>query len=70
MSLPATIARCPGQNSDAPAGEWPFPRQQQDCLMQCARRRQGIADYMAGEKVTWMAAPAEVPCPEMLRAEK
>lgn len=71
MTLPATVARCPGQNTSTdPAAAWPFPREQQDCLS-CERRRQGIADYMAGEKVEWMRAPSETLCPEALpRKEK
>lgn len=71
MSLPASVARCPGQTVSAEAQPvWPFPREHQDCLMECARRRQGIVDYMAGQQVVWMRAPLETPCPEILRAKR
>lgn len=69
MSLPASVHRCPGQNRAVPAGEWPFPRQAAECH-RCERRRQGIADYMAGAKVEWMQPPTETPCPEILRPKE
>lgn len=69
MTLPASVARCPGLQR--PQGEWPFPGQHPDCLRDCARRRQGIADYMAGEQVVWMEPPKEPgPCGEILRAKR
>jgi hypothetical protein len=67
--LPAEIARCPGQPREVKSGEWPFPSQQQDCLG-CARRTEGIRDYIAGAKVAWMEAPKDVPCPERLEPKK
>lgn len=67
MSLPTSVARCPGM----PKPEaWPFPGQQPDCLMDCARRRQGIADFMAGAPVTWMEPPKSGPCDEQLRPKR
>lgn len=63
MTLPATVARCPGQQH--PPGAWPFPRLGDSCI-NCERRRQGIADYMAGANVEWMTAPMQTPCPEIL----
>lgn len=67
MSLPASIHRCPGMPTPQ---AWPFPGQQPDCLMECARRRQGIADYMAGVPVLWMQPPKETPCAEILRPKE
>lgn len=74
MTLPLSIPRCPGMPREQ-AAEWPFPphegeariRVSPDCLMDCARRRQGIADFMAGEPVTWMEPPKAGPCSEQLR---
>jgi hypothetical protein len=63
MSLPREIARCPGMRGEA----WPFPRQ--DCLG-CARRTEGIRDYMLGAAVAWMEPPKEAPCPERLEPKK
>lgn len=68
-TLPASVPRCPGKDRVVPVGEWPFPRQQQDC-MDCERRRQGISDYMAGAKVEWMEPPKDTPCPEQLRPKR
>jgi hypothetical protein len=56
MSLPANIERCPGRRREVKPGEWPFPSLEQDCI-DCARRREGIADYMAGAGVQWMTPP-------------
>jgi hypothetical protein len=67
--LPADVARCPGQEREVKDGEWPFPSQQPYCIG-CARRTEGIRDYVAGAKVAWMSAPKEVPCPEMLETKK
>ena len=69
MTLPASVPRCPGMPKAEP-GNWPFPQPQPDCLMQCERRRQGIADYMAGTPVQWMAPPPAGPCGELLRAKR
>jgi hypothetical protein len=65
MTLPSSVARCPGQITANVTDAWPFPREMPDCLT-CARRTQGIADYMAGAKVEWMKPPLETPCPEKL----
>jgi hypothetical protein len=62
MSLPADIARCPGVDWD-PFGVEPH------CL-DCARRTEGIRDYMAGARVVWMEAPLVMPCPERLEPKK
>ncbi len=58
MSLPADIARCPGNGTKRgePDG---------DCLS-CARRQAGIADYIAGKSCDWMEPPEQVPCPDRL----
>jgi hypothetical protein len=57
VMLPLSVERCPGK----PADTTPF-----ECW-NCARRQQGIADYMAGEKgVVWMEPGEEAPCPERL----
>lgn len=69
MTLPASIARCPGMPREQ-TGDWPFPQQTPDCLMQCERRRQGIADYMAGQQVVWMQPPQPGPCDEQLRPKR
>jgi hypothetical protein len=69
MSLPASVARCPGQQRQHQPGDWPFPSQADSCVY-CERRRQGIADYMAGAKVEWMDPPKETPCPEQLRPKR
>lgn len=63
MSLPADIHRCIGRGTaeGQPDG---------DCL-KCARRQQGIADYMAGvDRVWWMQPPTGDPCPEFLEPKK
>lgn len=70
MTLPPSVPRCPGKLREVQAGEWPFPPLQEDCLLRCARRRQGIADYMAGAKVEWMNPPKESPCPELLEPKR
>lgn len=69
MNLPADVARCPGQERQVKEGEWPFPSQQPYCA-HCARRTEGIRDYIAGANVTWMLPPQEVPCPELLEPKK
>lgn len=68
-TLPASVARCPGQKREVQPGDWPFPAQA-DCCVYCERRRQGIADYMAGAKVEWMEPPKVTPCPEQLRPKR
>lgn len=62
MPLPADIHRCIGQGTAQ--GE---PRL--DCL-DCARRKQGIADYMAGVRCWWMEPPTQQPCPEFMEERK
>lgn len=62
MSLPADIARCPGEM-------WPGFGHQPQCI-DCARRTEGISDYMAGAKVAWMEPPKETPCPERLEPKQ
>lgn len=70
MILPATVARCPG-NQQQRASPWPFPQTAADCH-NCERRRQGIADYMGGNfaNVEWMDPPKDAPCPEQLRPKR
>lgn len=60
--LPADIHRCRGIGTDQGTPD-------ADCL-DCERRTAGIADYMGGRKVWWMAPPSERPCPEILRPKK
>lgn len=67
--LPADVARCPGQPHQVPEGEWPFPARNPECLG-CARRTEGIRDYMAGAAVAWMEAPKQWPCPDRLEPKK
>jgi hypothetical protein len=70
VSLPNDIARCPGQTVPAgPEAAWPFPERREDCLG-CARRTEGIRDYLAGARVAWMHAPQEFPCSEKLEPKK
>jgi hypothetical protein len=61
MNLPRDIARCHGISHDSPGGVITH----QDCI-DCARRVEGIADYMAGEAVVWMEPPKETPCGDRL----
>lgn len=60
--LPADVHRCVGIGTEQ--GQ-PLA----DCL-DCARRQEGIADYMAGRRVLWMAPRKEQPCPEQLLPKK
>jgi hypothetical protein len=69
VNLPADVARCPGQPRLVKEGEWPFPAEDPDCA-KCARRVQGIADYMSGACVAWMSAPKAYPCVERLEVRK
>jgi hypothetical protein len=62
VSLPRDIARCPGEM-------WPVFGHQPPCI-DCARRTEGIRDYMAGAKVAWMEPPKETPCQERLEPKK
>jgi hypothetical protein len=68
-TLPASVPSCPGQQSQHQPGAWPFPAQADSCS-NCERRRQGVADYMAGAKVEWMVPPTGTPCPEQLRTKR
>ena len=61
--LPPTILRCPGEMHMASV------TQPADCRA-CARRTEGIRDYMTGAEVEWMLPPGVVPCPERLEAKK
>lgn len=67
MNLPRDIARCPGEMYVAPAMD--FACLPDEC-MRCARRIQGIADYMSGADVTWMTPTGETPCPDRLEPKK
>lgn len=58
MTLPADIHRCRGYGTAEGQPD-------SDCLG-CARRVDGISDYMAGRRVLWMAPPTEKPCSERL----
>jgi hypothetical protein len=62
MTLPADIARCIGVGTDQ-------GQPLSDCLS-CARRQDGISDYMAGRRVLWMAPRTQQPCPEFLEPKK
>lgn len=67
--LPLSVERCPGRDRKVEQGEWPFPRQDQDCGG-CARKRQAVADYLAGTAgVVWMEPPEQAPCPERLEGK-
>jgi hypothetical protein len=61
--LPADIARCPGEMYVPPTLD--FFCQAEECRT-CARRNEGIRDYIAGADVTWMLPPGKVPCPHRL----
>jgi hypothetical protein len=37
---------------------------------ECARRSEGVRDYMAGADVVWMVPPGKVPCPDRLEPKK
>lgn len=63
MSLPANVARCPGEMYVPPTMD--FACQPAECRT-CARRAVGIADYMAGAKVQWMEPSGKTPCPDRL----
>lgn len=68
--LPMSVERCPGRDRKVPEGEWPFPRQDQDCS-NCGRKRQAVADYLAGTAgVIWMEPPTQTPCPKRLESKK
>ncbi len=61
MTLPADIARCYGVFIDSKDGE--------TCRLECvdcARRIQGIHDYVNGAVVWWMEPNKETPCPERM----
>jgi hypothetical protein len=61
--LPAEIARCPGK-------VWPPFGNEQECI-DCARRTEGVRDYMQGARVVWLdRPPAEVPCQERLEPKR
>lgn len=62
MTLAMDIPRCRGYGTAEGQPD-------SDCLG-CARRVDGISDYMAGREVLWMAPPTAKPCPEMLEAKK
>ena len=62
MTLPADIARCPGYV----AGHR-FP--DEECVT-CARRIEGVRDYIGGHRVAWMDPPQERPCPARLEQKK
>lgn len=65
--LPAEIARCPGEMYVPPTLD--FACLPDECL-HCARRIEGIADYMSGAKVVWMLPPGTTPCSERLEPKK
>lgn len=60
--LPADVARCPGDM-------WPGSAQRPECV-DCARRTEGVRDYMTSAKVAWMEPPAAIPCPERLEPKQ
>lgn len=62
--LPADIARCRGWlTSDA--------KTTADQCVNCARRLEGIYDYLHGNAVAWLEQPPEAePCPEKLEPKK
>jgi hypothetical protein len=67
VSLPADIARCPGEMYVPPTMD--FACMSSECN-DCARRTEGVRDYMAGAQVAWMVPPGKVPCPERLEPKK
>jgi len=59
MTLPADIARCMGIWTDTDSGK----AVRSDCI-DCARRIEGIGDYVQGRAVQWIVGPVqETPCP-------
>lgn len=62
VMLPNDIARCPGYGTDK--------GQPDAACLDCARRTEGLRDYMAGSVVAWMDAPKETPCPMRLEPAK
>lgn len=63
MSLPRDIARCPGEMYIPPTMD--FACMPAEC-QECARRSEGVRDYMAGADVVWMVPPGKAPCPDRL----
>jgi hypothetical protein len=60
MTLPLSVERCPGKPADTTP---------QECFT-CARRMQGISDYVnAVPGVVWMEPGEETPCAERLQAK-
>jgi hypothetical protein len=65
--LPPTVARCPGEMYVPPTME--FACLPDEC-MGCARRMEGIRDYMSGAAVEWMTPAGKTPCPDRLEPKK
>lgn len=63
MNLPSHIERCHGFTylPDTMDSGFILPQ----CL-DCARRLEGVRDYIAGADVAWMEPPREQPCSEKL----
>jgi hypothetical protein len=60
-ALPLVIERCPGKPADTTP---------QECFT-CARRQQGISDYVDGVRgVVWMEPGEITPCPDRLAAKE
>jgi hypothetical protein len=57
--LPRDIARCPGEMYVPPEGQ--VAALSDEC-QNCARRTEGVRDYMGGAPVAWMTPPGETPC--------
>lgn len=66
MSLPKDIARCPGDIYIPPTMD--FACLSAEC-QECARRSEGIRDYMAGADVVWMVPPERMPCENRIPVE-
>lgn len=65
--LPPNVPRCPGEMYVPMTLD--FACLPDECLG-CARRTEGVRDYMAGAQVEWMTPPGKVPCPDRLEPKK
>jgi hypothetical protein len=61
--LPNDVARCPGEMYVPMTMDFAcLP----DQCVDCARRIEGIRDYIGAAPVVWMTPPGKVPCPMRL----
>lgn len=64
--LPADVTRCIGVWQETAYGL----SVRADCI-ECARRVEGIGDYVQGRSVPWFdPVPQETPCPHRMEAAK